>query len=386
VTTTAAFVDQLMLPGQAAAPEGPVDIAPMYLMHHAFRRDLDAFADVVPTVAVSDRTRWGRIARRFGFFSTVLHKHHSGEDRAMWPLLAEKGADQAVLDALESEHAGIDPLLTSVADDLRALADGTGDAATRDRLADTTVRLRDGLKAHLAHEERDGMALVQKHFVQEDWDRLDGEVFAKDYTPREVPGVLGWIVSGLAPEHQRRIPGANALLLAFGRFMARRFERGEARTFGSPAMTTKDRALTVVTKYAAKAHVALHQRSGGRLVRTFRGGDVVLLTHTGRRSGQSFTTPVLYVRDGEDLVVAASNGGIDAEPQWWLNLQADPRGTVDVHGRRTDVVASQVAEADRQRLWDALMAKCPTYDDYQAGVSRRISLVRLSPIGQAQAA
>jgi deazaflavin-dependent oxidoreductase (nitroreductase family) len=144
--------------------------------------------------------------------------------------------------------------------------------------------------------------------------------------------------------------------------------------------TRRDRALTIVSKYAAKVHVAMVRRSGGRLVRTFRGGDLLLLSHTGRTSGRTFTTPALFVRDGEDYVVAASNGGIDREPQWWLNLQADARGAIEVGGRRTDVVASQVAEADRQRLWDALMARCPTYDDYQAAVSRRISLVRLSPV------
>jgi F420H(2)-dependent quinone reductase len=150
--------------------------------------------------------------------------------------------------------------------------------------------------------------------------------------------------------------------------------------------TRKDRVLTVVTKYAAKAHVTMVRRSGGRLVRTFRGGDLLLISHTGRTSGKPFTTPALYVRDGDDFVVAASNGGIDAEPQWWLNLQADPRGAVEIAGRHTPVHATKVDEADRQRLWDALMAKCPTYDDYQAGVSRRISLVRLSPIGAEQAA
>jgi deazaflavin-dependent oxidoreductase (nitroreductase family) len=150
--------------------------------------------------------------------------------------------------------------------------------------------------------------------------------------------------------------------------------------------TTKDRALTVLSKYGAKFHVTVTRRSGGRLARTFRGGDMLLLTHTGRRSGKAFTTPALYVRDGEDYVVAASNGGIDAEPQRWLNLQADPRGAVEIAGRCTPVQATKVGEADRQRLWDALMAKCPTYDDYQAGVSRRISLVRLSPIGAEQAA
>ncbi|MGY1600770.1 hemerythrin domain-containing protein [Geodermatophilus sp. SYSU D00815] len=234
MTATAATpVPQLLLPGQAAAPEGPVDVAPMYLMHRAFRRDLHAFADVVPVVEVGDRARWEAIRRRFAFFATVLHKHHSGEDAAMWPLLAERGADRAVLDALEAEHEGIDPLLDSVAEDLQALADGSGGAATRDRLAGTTARLRDGLGAHLAHEERDGMALVQRYLTQEDWDRLDREVFAEDYTPREVPAVLGWVLSGLPVEAQRRMPGANRLLLAFGRLMARRFERREARAFGT---------------------------------------------------------------------------------------------------------------------------------------------------------
>jgi deazaflavin-dependent oxidoreductase (nitroreductase family) len=145
-------------------------------------------------------------------------------------------------------------------------------------------------------------------------------------------------------------------------------------------MTGRDRVLTVVSKYAAKGHVALHRRSGGRLVRTFRGGDVLLLSHTGRTSGRTYTTPVLHVRDDDDFVVAASNGGIDAEPQWWQNLQVDPRTTAEVGGRRVDVVAAEVSDADRQRLWDALMAKCPAYDGYQAGVSRRIALVRLTPV------
>jgi hypothetical protein len=75
------------------------------------------------------------------------------------------------------------------------------------------------------------MALVQRHLSQEDWDRLGREVFAKDYTLREVPAVLGWVLSGLAPEHWRRLPGANAAFLAFGRLMARRFDRRAARIF-----------------------------------------------------------------------------------------------------------------------------------------------------------
>jgi F420H(2)-dependent quinone reductase len=152
-------------------------------------------------------------------------------------------------------------------------------------------------------------------------------------------------------------------------------------TTSSTTMTPKDRALTRVSKAVARYHVALNRRTGGRLGNRFRGGDVLLLTHRGRTSGRSYTKPVLHVRDGDDFVVAASNGGIDAEPQWWLNLQADPHAVVEVRGRRTEVVASAVPEEERQRLWDALMAKCPTYDTYQASVSRRISLVRLTPTG-----
>ncbi|MGY1754835.1 nitroreductase/quinone reductase family protein [Blastococcus sp. SYSU D01042] len=379
MTSVAPAVPQLVLPGQAAAPEGPVDIAPMYLMHRAFRRDLDAFARAVPAVPPSDAARWARLARRFAFFGSVLHKHHRGEDVALWPLLAERGADPAVLDALQAEHAAIDPLLDAASDDLGTLAAGDADAATRDRLAATVERLRDLLGAHLGHEERDGMALVQQHLAPADWERLDREVFAKDYRLREVPAVLGWVMSGLAPEHARRLPGANAPFLAFGRLMASWFDRREARVFGDSRPARKDRVLTVVTRVVARWHVALYRRSGGRLANRFRGGDVLMLTHTGRRSGQVHTTPVAYVRDGEDLVVAASNGGIDAEPQWWLNLQADPRCTVEVRGRRIDVVAAEVEEPERSRLWGLLNANIATYDAYQASVRRRIAVVRLTP-------
>ncbi len=145
--------------------------------------------------------------------------------------------------------------------------------------------------------------------------------------------------------------------------------------------TTRDRLLTVVSKHAAAAHTALLRRTNGRLGNRFRGGDVVLVTHRGRRSGKQFTTPLLHVRDGDDVVVAASNGGIDSEPQWWLNLQADPRAETEIRGRRTAVVAAPVEDGDRDRLWQALMGKCPTYDEYQAKVRRRIALVRLSPVG-----
>jgi len=96
------------------------------------------------------------------------------------------------------------------------------------------MRLRDELGAHLAHEERDGMALVQEHLTQADWERLDREVFSKDYATKQVPAVLGWVVSGLPDEGLRRMPGGSSVVFrAFGRWMARRFDRREARIFGT---------------------------------------------------------------------------------------------------------------------------------------------------------
>ena len=232
MTATAVRPAQLLFPGQAAAPDGPVDLAGMYLMHRGFRRDLHAFAAATAETPVGDRTRWVRLARRFALFAGILHKHHHGEDIGLWPLLHERGADRTVLDALEAEHEGIDPLLRACTADLAALAAGTGDEVTRTRLADCTARLRDALCAHLAHEERDGMVEVQKHLNPEDWDRLDREVFAPEYSPREVPAVIGWVVSGLTRDEMMRMPGAKAALVPFARFLAWRFDHAEARTFG----------------------------------------------------------------------------------------------------------------------------------------------------------
>ncbi|MGY1608183.1 MULTISPECIES: hemerythrin domain-containing protein [unclassified Geodermatophilus] len=232
MTTAPPHPVQLLLPGQAAAPDGPVDVAAMYVMHRAFRRDLDAFAAVVPTVGVGDRARWRALARRFGLFARFLHKHHAGEDAHLWPLLRERGADPVVLDRLEAEHAGIDPLLASCAAGLADLAAGRGGADTRQRLAATLARTCDALGAHLAHEERDGMALVQQHLTPEDWARQDA-AFAREYGPRDTVAALGWVVSAIPPEAAARILGGQPVLSALGRLLGRRAARADARLFGT---------------------------------------------------------------------------------------------------------------------------------------------------------
>jgi deazaflavin-dependent oxidoreductase (nitroreductase family) len=77
---------------------------------------------------------------------------------------------------------------------------------------------------------------------------------------------------------------------------------------------------------------------------------VLLLAHTGRKSGRRRTTPVLYIQDGDDLIVVASRAGSDFDPAWWPNLKANPAPTVQVRSQRRQVVARQATPEEKERL------------------------------------
>ena len=117
----------------------------------------------------------------------------------------------------------------------------------------------------------------------------------------------------------------------------------------------------------------------GRLgLRRFRGGDLLFLTTTGRKSGQARTTPLLHLVDGDRWIVAASNGGADWEPGWWLNLQAGSAGTVKVGDMATPVSGAEISGADRDAWWRRLN-EVVDYEAYQRKVRRRIAVVALTP-------
>ena len=78
----------------------------------------------------------------------------------------------------------------------------------------------------------------------------------------------------------------------------------------------------------------------------------MLLTVRGRSSGRLHTVPLMSLPDGDDLLVVASQGGVDREPQWWLNLLVDPHAEVERRGERFAVVAEKVGDDERQALWD----------------------------------
>jgi deazaflavin-dependent oxidoreductase (nitroreductase family) len=128
-----------------------------------------------------------------------------------------------------------------------------------------------------------------------------------------------------------------------------------------------------------KTHSSVYRRSDGRLWGTMFGGPVLLLNTTGRKSGQRRTNPLLYVRDDEDFVLIASNGGAPRHPAWYLNLMATPDATVEVGDRKLRVRAEEAGGEEKARLWQKMVEMYPNYDDYQKKTNREIPLLVLHP-------
>jgi hemerythrin-like domain-containing protein len=187
-----------MLPGQAAAPGGPVDMTVMYLMHHAFRRDLRKLGTAVPRTPVDDRATWVSLAARWERFSEILHHHHSGEDAGIWPFLLRHAddAERVTLLAMEAEHEKIDPLLQSCGEGFAALAAG-GTAEVRAALAVRLAEARQLLGNHLRHEESEAMVILQRHMSTADWERIEQEHFKSKDTLGFLLYVVPWIADEL---------------------------------------------------------------------------------------------------------------------------------------------------------------------------------------------
>ncbi len=126
-----------------------------------------------------------------------------------------------------------------------------------------------------------------------------------------------------------------------------------------------------------KVHVAVLRLTRGKGMSTFRGMPILLLTTVGRKTNEPRTTPLMFIRDGADYVITASNNGGDRHPAWFLNLQASPGVQIETGGEKLQVSAAVAAAPDRARLWSALVAKAPFFDAYQKGTARPIPMVIL---------
>ena len=130
-----------------------------------------------------------------------------------------------------------------------------------------------------------------------------------------------------------------------------------------------------------RMHAKLYRALGGRFVGNLGlGRTVLLLTTTGRKSGLSRTTPLIYMPAGSDLVIYASNGGKETPPAWWLNLQANPDAAIQI-GRRTErVQARRASEAEYAQLWPKAAEYNPHWRDYERNTKRPIPLVILERV------
>jgi deazaflavin-dependent oxidoreductase (nitroreductase family) len=115
---------------------------------------------------------------------------------------------------------------------------------------------------------------------------------------------------------------------------------------------------------------------GGKGVAQF-GDALLLLHHTGARTGTVRVSPLAYYDDGDRLVVVASKGGAPQHPDWFFNLRANPDTTIEVGSSTVEVHAAEITGADYEQTWARVTAAMPNFADYQTRTTRRIPLVAL---------
>jgi deazaflavin-dependent oxidoreductase (nitroreductase family) len=118
--------------------------------------------------------------------------------------------------------------------------------------------------------------------------------------------------------------------------------------------------------------------NAGKVGGRWEGRDLLLLTTTGRKTGREHTTPVVYTRDGDRLLVYASKGGAPDHPYWFKNLVANPRVTVEVGADSFEATATPTEGEERNRLFAEQAERAPQFGEYQKRAGRVIPVVALT--------
>lgn len=126
--------------------------------------------------------------------------------------------------------------------------------------------------------------------------------------------------------------------------------------------------------------IFLYRASGGRIGGRMNGGEVLLLTAIGRKSGKPRTVPLIYLMDGSSYVITASAAGADRHPGWFFNVRSNPRVTIQVKDKRMEATAEVTGSEKRRELWEQLLHVAPFFEGYQKRTHREIPMVLLHPI------
>ena len=124
-------------------------------------------------------------------------------------------------------------------------------------------------------------------------------------------------------------------------------------------------------------HVQKYKATDGQEGHDWQGTQCLLLTTTGRKSGQPRELPLIYGKSGDDYLIVASKGGADEPPAWYLNLEADPVAEVQVWGDRFKAKARVATPEEKAEMWKTMTAEWPAYDEYQTKTDREIPIIVL---------
>ena len=135
-----------------------------------------------------------------------------------------------------------------------------------------------------------------------------------------------------------------------------------------------------IIKWMSRINTFMYRRNKGEgLGGNFQGIPVAILTTKGRKTGEPRDSPLYFHQDGDKVIVAASKGGSDKHPMWYLNLKADPKVKVQIKDEVLQLTARDATDEERALYWPKLVEMYPTYDDYQSWTERKIPLVVCEP-------
>lgn len=128
-------------------------------------------------------------------------------------------------------------------------------------------------------------------------------------------------------------------------------------------------------------NIAEFRSNGGKLGGPFEGAPVLLLTTTGAKSGQPRTSPMMYLPEGDQIFVFASNEGKDNHPSWYHNLRANPSATVEIGTETFPVTATEITGAEHDRLYAIQSERYPGFAEYRERTDRVIPVIELIRTG-----
>ena len=330
-------------PTPTPTPARRPDTRDMIAIHRVFRREIDLLHRLIQAVPEGDTARAEVVARHFADYQIGLHFHHSGEDEVVWPLLLPRlDLEAEMVLRMEAQHEIVARTLKQAAQRLAGWR-AAPSATSAGPLLTALNEHRAAVIEHLRDEEDNILPLVEKHLTQTEWDRL-GERFAAEVPKDKMLFFLGLILEDATPAERELLTShlpapARLLWTCIGK---RQYDHKirEIRGALDPRVPPVPRLARWMNRHASpdksapeallRLHLWLYQKSGGRIGHGMIGGPCLVLTTTGRKTHQPRAIALVYARDGDRYVVAASNDARAQNPGWLFNLQAEPRVTLQV--------------------------------------------------------